>query len=355
MLLVCSREPRMIDAEVLETRIQTEPLRSALKCAWRVTDLEGFLARFVAGSKTVDEMTRRPEAHVNTDDHNTIEYGFARTLGKDATGFSIFDLRAQAFADNAHRPRITGGDVNWFRVEDHRQMMLALAEGRVIVPREASGEQLARTETLGRYWAGDAKGMVEAWQVQEYEPLYPTETCLLALACAHLGDDRIHHFIEGVREFDSVEAKAIEALYQFQKGNLGTAAASLEAVVVALRENPWCMPHILELVFPAAVQIAVQKPDEATRLYCALGQPFAVYLYEEQRLAVAQAVASVIGPEAMLETLQTYEPHVPWNERFLETRYQVYKMTGHPLAARARNDWEQLRRHEQMTRWASDR
>ena len=331
MLLVCSMEPIEIEAQVLISRIETEPLRSALRHAWRVTDLEGFLARFVAGSKTVDEMARCSEARVNTDDLNTIEYGFARTLGRNATGFSITDLRMQAYADNSHRPCLRTGEVKWDRVEDHRQMILALAQGRVVVPPEASAEQAARTEALGRYWAGDAKGMIEAWQSVQYEPLYPTETCLLALACAHVGDDRICHFIEKVREFDSVEARAIESLYEFHKGNLGAAAERLESVFVALRENPWCMPHVLELIFPAAVQVVAQKPDESARLYGALGQPFAVYLYEEQRLAAAHAIAAMIGPEAVLETLRAYEPFVPWNERFLESRYRVYEACGDPL------------------------
>lgn len=343
MLLVCSRKPLALDAEVLESRIQEEPLHSALKCAWRVTDLEGFLARFVAGPKTVDAMARRLEAQVNTDDHNTIEYGFARTLGEDATDFSIVDLRSRAYVDNAHRPSITASDVNWHRVEDHQQMMLALAEGRVVAPPEANADQVARTKALARYWAGDAKGMIQAWQAAEYEPLYPTETCLLALACAYVGDDRIGHFIEKVREFDSVEARAIESLYQFHQENLGTSAERLESVFVALREDPWCMPHVLQLVFPAAIRIAMQKPDEAPRLYGALGQPFAVYLYEEQRLATAHAIAAMIGPEAMLETLGAYEPHVPWNERFLETRYRVYQATGHPLTAQAQADLQRFR------------
>ena len=191
MLLVCSMGSTTIDVDDLGTRIRTEPLRSALKCAWRVVDVEGFLARYVAGPRIIDELVQRPEARINTDDHNTIEYGFARTLGKDATGFSIVDLRTQACAVDAHRPRIAPDTVNWHRVEDHRQMMLALAESRVVPPPSATAEQEARTNVLRRYWSGDAKGMIEAWQAVEYGPLYPTETCLLALACAHVGDDRM--------------------------------------------------------------------------------------------------------------------------------------------------------------------
>jgi hypothetical protein len=265
-------------------------------------------------------------------------------LGRDATGFSIVDLRTQAVAAKAHRPAIAAEAVNWHRVEDHRQMMLALAEGRVVSPPDATPDQKARTKALSRYWAGDAKGMVETWQGAKYEPLYPTETCLLALACAHLGDDRAHDLTEAVRRFDPPEAQAIESLLLCRQGHFARAADLLEGVLVALRKDPWCMPHVLELIFPAAVQIARQKPDEAARMYRALARPFAVYLYEEQRMAAAHAVASLIGIEAMLEVLQAYEPHVPWNERFLEGRYRAYKAMGHRLATQALDDWEILRK-----------
>ena len=112
---------------------------------------------------------------------------------------------------------------------------------------------------------------------------------------------------------------------------------------VALRQDPWCMPHVLELAIPSAVQLTARKPDKALELYCSLGQPFAVYLYEEQRMTAAHAIAGVLGPQAMKETLQAYEPNIPWNGKFLESRYRVYRAMNHPLADQARRDWVRLR------------
>jgi len=114
-------------------------------------------------------------------------------------------------------------------------------------------------------------------------------------------------------------------------------------VLIMLRTHPWCLSHVLEMVFPGVVEIASQEPALAGRLYDALGHPFAVYLHEEDRLRTAHAVAGLVGTEAVVETLQAYEPHVPWNESFLEARYRVYQALDNPLAPRAQADLETFR------------
>ena len=51
-------------------------------------------------------------AAINTDDHNEIEYGFARTLGRtdwDAAGA----LYRQSVEIGDHRPPVSGGAVDW--------------------------------------------------------------------------------------------------------------------------------------------------------------------------------------------------------------------------------------------------
>jgi hypothetical protein len=339
-LLVCSVEPIAFDAARVRERIAVEPWRSGLKYAWRATDLEGLLARFVAGPQLADRVAAAPGAIINTDDRNVIEYGFARTLGRTVAGFSIAALREEAIAMDAHRPVVAPGAVDWRRVEDHRQMMIALAGGTVAAPPDPTPEQLARTEVLGRYWQGDAAGMVAAWQAAAYEPLYPTETTLLALALADLGDDRARPLLERLAEYDRTEAEVIQTHLLVRQGRYREAAERMERVLIALRTHPWCLSHVLEMVFPDVVELAAREPALATRLYAALGHPFAVYLHEEDRLRAAHAVAGLLGTEAVVETLQAFEPHVPWDEAFLANRYRVYEAAGHPFTHRARSDLE---------------
>ena len=87
MLLVCSQQPPALSAVAMRGRIKLEPFRSAFACGWRVTDLEGVLARYVGGPQLVAEVAREYGERINTDDRNLIEYGFARTVGNQATVF----------------------------------------------------------------------------------------------------------------------------------------------------------------------------------------------------------------------------------------------------------------------------
>lgn len=339
MLLICSEEPLDLSAALLRTRLRQEPFRSAFAYGWRTVDLEGVLARYVGGAALVDLVAERNGRRINTDDRNAIEYGFARTVGNQQAGFSIPALREEAIRCGAARPSVSDGEIDWRRVEDHRQMMYALFDGTIMLPPSPSPEQLSRTKTLQCYWRADVEGMVKSWETAGYEPLYPDEVALLGLACAHRGDERARPLIVRLQDDYPTEARAIEAILLCRQGRYGDSADRLEEVLLRLRKTPWCLPHVLELVFPAALQVAANHPDDARRIYTALGRPLAVYLSEEDRLATAHAIAGLLGTDALLETLQVYEPYTPWNEQFLKTRCRVYEVSNHPLAARARGDW----------------
>ncbi len=156
MLLLCSNQPFSYTAEGLRRRIAEEPYRTALAVAWRATQMEGFLARYVAGERLVEEASRNYVRCLNTDDHNRIEYGFARTLGRPS-GFSLAKLHERAVALQSHRPACRFEGVDWEGVEDERTAMLVLAQ---LVPdvRDASTSQAARIRAWTRYLAGDYCG-----------------------------------------------------------------------------------------------------------------------------------------------------------------------------------------------------
>ena len=59
MLLLCSNQPFSYTAERLRRRIAEEPYRTALAVAWRATQMEGFLAHYVAGERMVEEASSR--------------------------------------------------------------------------------------------------------------------------------------------------------------------------------------------------------------------------------------------------------------------------------------------------------
>ena len=94
MLLLCSNRPFSYTAEGIRRRIAEEPYRTALAVAWRATRWKAS-ARYVAGERMVEEATRDYARCLKTDDHNRIEYGFARTLGRPS-GFSLAKLHERA-------------------------------------------------------------------------------------------------------------------------------------------------------------------------------------------------------------------------------------------------------------------
>ena len=192
MLLLCSNQPFSYTAEGLRRRIAEEPYRTALAVAWRATQMEGFLARYVAGERLVEEASRNYARCLNTDDRNRIEYGFARTLGRPS-GFSVAKLHERAVALQSHRPACRFEGVDWEGVEDERTAMLVLAQ---LVPdiRDASASQAARIRAWTRYLADDYAGMIWEWESQPRQARYPTETALLALAYAMKGGDQANRW-----------------------------------------------------------------------------------------------------------------------------------------------------------------
>ncbi len=354
MLLVCSRRPLSYRAARLRDRIAQDPFRTAVACGWRVADLEGLLSRFVAGSALADEVAGEEAGWVNTDDRNRIEYGFARSVGM-STGFSIQDLRQEAVACGAHRPPLDGeSEVNWDRVEGHRQILDALA-GKIVLPSQPTAEHKARAEAMKLYWQADTKGMVETWERAAYEPLFPSETALLALGYANLGSDKARELTRRLRAFRPTEADAIDAYLASKQGKYRESADLLHRVLTRLRSSPWGLAHALELAFPAVSRVVEADREQAPRLYRALREPLAVWVYEETRRSTALEVARHVGREAVSESLLAYEPYIPWNEELLVLRWQVYRAIGHPLQEQAANDLELLRRQTSVHAGASRR
>ena len=121
LLMVCGSKPMALDLAALRARLDVEPFRSGVAYAWRATDLEGVLARYVAGTPLLDHWSPKIPTPLNTDDRNLIEYGFARTLGEraDFTIDALSELARNACAD---RPASVTGEADWELVEGHKQV-----------------------------------------------------------------------------------------------------------------------------------------------------------------------------------------------------------------------------------------
>lgn len=95
-----------------------------------------------------------------------------------------------------------------------------------------------------------------------------------------------------------------------------------------------------------ATDLAARDPRLAARLYEALASPFALRLLEDERVATALEIASLLSNEKYAEALAEIEPNVPWERKLLSRRAQAYASVGSRQAARARADWELFQKRE---------
>ena len=101
-----------------------EPFHTAFAKSWRAEDLEGVLSHFAGGDKVVEAEGRQFAALPNTDDHNRLEYRFARSLGSKI-GFDAFQVRLWAISLHAEHPAIKDGEINWPWVMDaYREFLI---------------------------------------------------------------------------------------------------------------------------------------------------------------------------------------------------------------------------------------
>jgi spermidine synthase len=347
LLFVCSQQPMSYSVPALRERIQQEPFRSALGLVWRAIDLEGVLARYVAGSSVAATVGRLEARSLNTDDRNRLEYSLARSIG-GTVGFPIAALREVIGFGTDTRPPVEGGSVDWERVEDQRQSMYVAGRGtKARLHPGLTEEQRRRALSQQRAVDGDVQGSIAAWRSQPREPIYPTEIAILAYALAASGRAEAVPLLDRLREFDPIEAATNRAYLLLRRGDPAGAAGALEEAFVGLRSNPW--PQFANPALDLAIEVATMDASQAGRLYRALREPFALYRYEERRRDVAARLAAGLSDAAEAESLEVWEPHVPWTLGFLERRREAYRATGHPLASQAERDLLEYRSHSSAT------
>jgi spermidine synthase len=337
MLLVCSQDPLTYDFKSLRDRMRQEPFRSGFAAAWRATQIEGLVARYVGGDVFTSEIARKHTNLLNTDDLNRLEYGFSRTLGRP-TDFTILQLRKKAMAISADRPNIRGAQIDWEGVEDERMAMYVILDHSLSIPSGASTDQVARGHALQRYLDNNYADTVKEWESQPKQAAQPTEMALLALAYAELGNSKAEDLINRLQSFNEVEASLIRGILLSRQGRNQEAFGVFSHAFVALRSNPWPLVEVTEHAFKAAVDISPHSSSEAQKLLRALEQPFAAEYLEAHRKWLGWCIASQFGTKTMLPWIESYEPNVPWTEMFLQRRVQAYSATRNALQARAESD-----------------
>jgi spermidine synthase len=348
LLFIGSKEPIRYDADALRRRIQEPPFKFALAKVWRVTDLEGFLAHYVANDSFAKELASDKKSIVNTDDRNLIEFGFARTVGK-LTGFSIAELREAAHRRGQDRPHLIAGEVDWGRVDDRNVAMdLHLGLARRSPYSFLDEDQRRRLAAEAAYLNGSVADALRLWREQTRDAETLTEWAMMADLLAWAADSAAENYLEKLSELNPGEASMLLAFLRFRQERFVEAAAALASAYVSCRTDPWLMPVIFKNSFDLAQQIALQDKSGAlaTQLYHALEKPFSIYAFEEDRRRTLALIAVLVDHQGFSEytgkAVASFEPDVPWDREFLKVRRDCYRTLQDPRAATADRELAQF-------------
>jgi MFS family permease len=335
--LVAAKRPTAFDLATLRDRVAQEPYKAALSGAWRTAGAEGFLAHYIARPSLARWIADQHGDAINTDDHNRVEFGFARAVGRSA-GFHISQLWRMARSRGEDRPPIVNGELDEARFDAERVNVLMGGFPVGWIDSYVTVGLQARARAFELHRELNYPRALEAWRQQELETETPAELTVVAESAAHTGDEQARGYIEQLREFRPIEADIMYARLLLTEGRSEEAARVLERAYIGYRADPWPSPLVVYRSIGLATEIAGTGPEQALRVYSGLSEPFALYGINDLRLSAMVWISRGLQPELCARAVSQYEPHVPWERGFLEQRATCYAHVGHPWAERARED-----------------
>jgi hypothetical protein len=351
MLLMASRRPIVFDVPRTRERITREPFRSALAKVWRVTDLEGVLAQHIANAEFARAVMAAEKGRVNTDDQNVVEFGFARSVGREQN-FGSGTVLELARERGEVWPAVAGGAVDWDAVEDRRVSSYAAEVQDAPMPPagpnepEAMRHRRRRAAALAHAVRGNWQAAVDEWAAQPRPPEDLTECLYLAGAFNETGRGDASNLIEKIRQYQPPEAAVLAAQRHWRQGRVVDAVESLEAALVAYRRDPWPQQDLMVRAHDLALEMtrADNTGNAGKRLYDAMREPYVMHLLQDTRLRTMLKIAAHVdartGSRMAAEAAGLFEPHVPWEGEFLVTRANAYD--GTPLAERAARELQEF-------------
>jgi predicted membrane-bound spermidine synthase len=343
--LVCSATPLEYSLAELRARIADEAVQDALSKAWNANDVEGFLGHFVANSRWADALVAQPQIVRNTDDRTLLEYGFAKSLGREAP-FSIEEARDRFRAGGYHHPQVRGTEPDWDQIELRRQECNLIFSGQLSIALLPDPEDRAVIEAFDLYRSNDFSGAIAMWPAKHLPPSTDLQSLVLAHCYAELANSECLSLIRALAQRFPIETSALRAIYHWRAGKIDEAARALEEFYLRLADSPWVMPIFVETAFSRTIDVARADSNAAARLYKLLSRPFASRRFDHIRVTARFMVAEQLGPQYIAEALSEMEPNIIWTKEILEPRATAYETIHHPLADQAKRDWDWFQRHQ---------
>jgi spermidine synthase len=339
LVFVASKRPHRFRASDLARQIAAEPFQSALAQTWRAVDINGLFAHYLANDSFARAIADIPGTDINTDDRNVIEFGLARTVGRQL--FPVSDLRDASRAKDASRPPLEDeGAVDWPEVDtayvSYNASQGTAADMRYVGP---PSEQ-ARQEALVQYYQHDnPAAAIEVWQQQPEPPRDPTELAMIADIGASSGDAKALPYIDRLRLYEPAEADVLLATLRMAEGQLSDSASAVEAAMTRLQTDPWPLPRFQERVFQIANRLAGRDQALSRRMLNALAQPLALYMLEDYRLVTRAQMTRLADFNVLCrDAVDALEPSAPWTQSFLQLRKDCFQASNDPRLPVATRD-----------------
>jgi SAM-dependent methyltransferase len=334
LLLICSETGLVHDAGALKNRMAEEPFRSALLDVWRVIDLEGLLARYLAGPSTAAYLANRPGIVPSSDDWNAVEFGFATTVGESPEFGELELVRTARMLGDAEPRLVSTVPLDWHMVE-RRRVFAPVVDGWNPDSDDYSPDNAHRAAAAQRYLAGDYAGAWQEWAEAGGEPSDPIEASMVADLLADRGDETAIAVIDRLRWWSRADAEFAMARLRLAQHRYGDCARHLAEAFKHCRKEVWAFRYRVADGLGMAEQAAAADPTShgVSDLYAALGQPLAARMFDQRRLlarvSIARAVEGGAGP-VTASAISGLEPYVPWNASLLELRKDAYAAVGDP-------------------------
>ncbi len=350
LVLIGAKRMRPVSARELTARIGEEPFRSAIAHVWRTDALAGFLSHYVAGDPVARALASGNRPPINSDDRNTVEFGFARSVGA-TSGTMPFELRRLGRMVNASRlPMTDGASVDWDAVETARVAYNAIQGFFDDLPiNPPVGERQRQLAFIQYFQSNNATGARSAWEQQNETGRDLSDARLLGGIEADSGSDAAMPWIERIRAYEPAEADALVARLRFRQNRTAEAVVALQSAFAGFRADAWPTQGAMQSAVNLASSIVARYPSAANVLLDALAEPFAVHALNVQRLAVsAELSRSVDFAGRCVATVAPFEPHPLWNQPFLVLRRDCYRAANDPRMIMAQQDLDEFTRREAL-------
>ena len=343
MVFVCGQSASAFpqDVDSLRQRLQEKTISEGLNLGWGVNDVEGVLAHFVCGNRTIDALLSAGRYPLNRDDRNLLEYAFAKTVGKTVR-FSIQDLHVRAVQIQDDSP-VPTNQLNPETIAQRRLAMHVYLGSSVPTEKHLSSIQQLRAEAYHHYLLKQYADAAERFLRLDIDFTSAIELTAYAHTLAEAGLPVPEEIMQALTKNNPTEAAAIQAIAHFQQRQFDQAVEQILTTFKLLQANPWGSTQLLNAVLQTSVALSDLDASKVLPLFQQLNQRFALYRLEDRRLLVRYILSEKLETENTLEALKSLEPNVPWKGWLLESRAKVYAAEHHPLAEQAKNELQQFK------------